>query len=225
MVKFSINIEGLDCLCSFSADFSRVTYIIYPMAVLDDWIVTASEKFQTSIVVITGMDWDNDLTPWPAKGVPKGCPDFKGLASEFLKRLEAIVKRIETKARLSMERIERNLVGVSLSGLFTLWQWPQCPLFRNIASLSGSFWYDGFIDWFRLQDFSGKKGMAFFLLGEKESKSTVSAFKPVEANTEAIVSALRRDGIKVTFDIVPGNHYQFPIDRLNRAMSALTKTS
>lgn len=225
MVKFSVNIEGLDCLCSSSATFSRVTYILYPMTVLDDWIVSASEEFKTSIVVITGMDWDDDMTPWPAKGVPKGCPDFKGLAPEFLKRLESIVGKVETKLGLTAKQFERNLVGVSLSGLFTLWQWPQCLLFHNIASLSGSFWYDGFIDWFRRQDFSGKKGMAFFLLGEKESKSTVGAFKPVEVNTETIVSALRSDGIKVIFDIVPGNHYQFPIDRLNRAMSALANKS
>lgn len=37
-----------------------------------------------------------------------------------------------------------EMAGVSLSGLFALWQWLMNDTFRNIISLSGSFWYAGF---------------------------------------------------------------------------------
>ncbi|MDE6638872.1 MAG: hypothetical protein K2K32_11640 [Muribaculaceae bacterium] len=36
-----------------------------------------------------------------------------------------------------------------MSGLFALWQWMVCDTFRNIASLSGSFWYEGFMEWMK----------------------------------------------------------------------------
>lgn len=199
----------------------RITYILYPMDMLDTWIEAASQKYRTSIAVITGMDWDDDLTPWPAIGVPKGCPDFKGLAGEFLPRLAKLVKDAENRLGLSDAALERTLVGVSLSGLFTLWQWAQCDLFKNIASLSGSFWYDGFIGWFDRQDYSKKSGEAFFLLGEKEPASKVKAFDTVGINTGKIVERLKADGVKTAFEMVPGNHYQQPIERLNRAMAWL----
>lgn len=56
----------------------RVCYVLYPLDILSEWIEKAARNFDVSIVVVTGMDWDNDLTPWPAKGEPQGCPDFKG---------------------------------------------------------------------------------------------------------------------------------------------------
>lgn len=59
-----------------SAD--RICYVLYPLDSLEEWIEEAAQKFGVSIAVITGMDWNNDLTPWPATGVPPGSPDFKG---------------------------------------------------------------------------------------------------------------------------------------------------
>ncbi|MCM1077382.1 MAG: hypothetical protein NC411_08500 [Bacteroides sp.] len=213
--------NGMNCLYSLCADSPRVVYQLYPMDILQQWIDAASRRYSTSIIVITGMDWNNDLTPWPAKGVPKGCPDFEGKAPQFLMRLEHVVKEIESHIGLTAVE-ERTLAGVSLSGLFTLWQWAQCELFHNILSLSGSFWYDGFIDWFKSRSFKGKNGFAYFLLGDKEAKSTVRAFDSVAVNTETIVRLLKEQGVRVEYDTVPGNHYQYPIPRLDRAMSALT---
>ncbi|MCM1483314.1 MAG: hypothetical protein NC043_03190 [Muribaculaceae bacterium] len=224
MQKQEFDINGLKCLCCKAKECDRITYILYPMDILGHWIGPATQYFGTSIVVITGMDWDNALTPWPAKGVPKGCPDFKGHAAEFLKFLGEVVRDIEGKLGLADMHMQRSLVGVSLSGLFTLWQWPQSNLFRNIASLSGSLWYEGFMDWFQEQSFDGKSGMAYFLLGDKESTTSVKAFKSVGCNTEKIVSALKSDGITTIYETVPGNHYEQPIERLNRAMSSLHKS-
>ena len=65
----------------------RVCYVLYPLDILSEWIEKAARNFDVSIVVVTGMDWDNDLIPWPAKGEPQGCPDFKGNAPKFLSML------------------------------------------------------------------------------------------------------------------------------------------
>ncbi len=186
-----------------------------------DWIEPASERYGVTIVAVTGMDWQNVFSPWPAKGVPAGTDDFKGEASEFLKLLQQeLIPAAETALGFGPD-IERTLVGVSMSGLFTLWQWMICATFQNIASLSGSFWYEGFIDWMRSRSIPPKSGAAFFLLGDKESKSKIKEFDAVGPNTREIISLLRGAGIHAEFESVPGNHYADPIPRLDKAFSAL----
>jgi len=191
------------------------------MDILSGWIGNASVRYRRSIVIITGMDWDDDLTPWPAKGVPSGSPDFKGEGREFLEKLQSVVIPMLEKRLGLAPNVCRNLVGVSLSGLFTLWQWMLTDTFRSIASLSGSFWYEGFMDWMRKQTIPHKAGSAYFLLGDREAYSPVKAFDSVAVNTQAIVSLLKSSGIPVTFESVPGDHYADPIPRLEKAFSHL----
>ncbi len=198
----------------------RIAYILYPLDVLSDWIDTAAEKYNVSIVVITGMDWDDDLTPWAAPGVPKGSPDFKGLAAQFLNTLQhTVIPEIEEQ--LQVQPSQRDLIGVSLSGLFTLWEWVERDTFLNIASLSGSFWYKDFTEWFGKNMPSDKQGKAYFLLGELEHKSVVPQFRCVNDATAMIVDDLESWGVKVKFDMVPGNHYQFGLQRLDKAFNNL----
>ena len=212
----------LNCLCCRNEASEDVAYVLYPMDFLGSWIEKASELYGTSIVVITGMDWDNDLTPWPAVGVPKGSLDFKGLASDFLHELTSdVIPSIERELGLTDGLKSRTLVGVSLSGLFTLWQWAQTDFFRNIATLSGSFWYDGFVQWIVGRQFAGKSGKCYMLLGEDEPHSANRTFSKVGACTEEIVAYLRRQGIDVDYDTVPGNHYQYPIERLDKAFTSI----
>ncbi|MDE6510800.1 MAG: hypothetical protein K2L00_01715 [Muribaculaceae bacterium] len=191
------------------------------MDMLADWLGPAAERYGVTIVVITGMDWQNVFSPWPAPGVPKGDPDFKGESPEFLKLLQTkVIPQIEKALQMDADA-ERSLIGVSMSGLFALWQWMMCDTFRSIASLSGSFWYEGFIDWMERIDIPHKSGMGFFLLGNQESKSNVKAFNSVGINTETIIELLKAKGIKVEFESVPGNHFSDPIPRLEKAFSAL----
>lgn len=221
------DIDGLHCLCcSGEGNEGRIAYILYPAdGMLDNWIQQAAEKYRVDIVVITDMDWQNVFSPWPSEGVPAGSPDFKGQSPKFLATLrEKIIPVIETAIGIG-DASERTLVGVSMSGLFALWQWMECDTFRNIASLSGSFWYKGFMDWLSAATIPDKSGTAFFLLGSQESKSPVRAFNTVGANTAAIVATLEKSGIKVIFKSVPGNHYSNPIPRLNAAFSTLYPTT
>lgn len=66
----------------------RICYVLYPFEGLGEWIEEAAQRFGVTIAVITGMDWDDDLTPWPAAGEPPGSPDFRGLAPAFLAKLK-----------------------------------------------------------------------------------------------------------------------------------------
>lgn len=199
----------------------RICYLLYPFATLHDWLAAEAPKFGVAVAVITRMDWDDDLTPWPAKGQPPGCPDFQGRAAGFLAKLQTDVLPAVEKRLGIAPGAERTLAGVSLSGLFTLWQWMLCDSFANIISLSGSFWYEGFAAWIESRPVPKKTGRAYFLLGNQEAHTKVKAFQPVQTDTEAIVASLRRQGIAVDFELVPGNHYQYGEQRLTRAFTRM----
>lgn len=196
-----------------------ICYVLYPFDCLGEWIEQAAQKYGVSVAVVTGMDWNDDLTPWPAPGEPPDSPAFKGYGPRFLRTLITEVLP-ETERRLGLSgAVERTLTGVSLSGLFTLWQWMGHDTFRNIISLSGSFWYAGMVGWIKSQPVPQKAGKAYFLLGNQEARTKVKAFQPVQTDTEEIVAHLRTGGINDFFELTPGNHYQYGLQRLDRAFA------
>lgn len=59
----NINSENLHCtFCKYPAT-GKVTYILYPIAMAPERVEAISKRYATSVVVISGMDWDNDMTP------------------------------------------------------------------------------------------------------------------------------------------------------------------
>ena len=219
------NIEGYECHCAVSDGSATVAYLIYPALVPfeDSWLLRMSAELRVTLVAVyvPADDWNDALTPWPEPGEAKGFPPFAGKAREFLQLLQSRILPEVEKAN-NLHNIEgRDLLGVSLGGLFTLWQWMVCDTFRNIACLSGSFWYDGFINWFSQQSLPSKTGKAYFLLGVDEPKAHIKAYQSVGVNTEKIVERLKGDGIDVEFQWVPGNHFSRPVHRAQRALEAL----
>lgn len=221
----NIDIAGFPCCISIVEDAIANAFLIYPELVpfSSEWIerMATLHKVNMMVVYIPADKWNDTLTPWPEPGEAKGFPPFAGKAPQFLKILqEDIVPELEQKNG-KPNILPRDLIGVSLSGLFTLWQWMLCATFRNIACLSGSFWYDGFLKWFESQSIPSKTGKAFFLLGVDEPKAHVKAYQSVGVNTEAIVERLKTAGIPVTFDWVPGNHFSRPVHRAEKALESL----
>ncbi|MCH5239968.1 MAG: hypothetical protein J1F38_07075 [Muribaculaceae bacterium] len=222
-----INVKGYLCHLAQFPGADTITYMLYPaLAQLEDkWVekMALEHKINLVMVYVPAADWNNALTPWPEPPEAKGFDPFGGKAPEFLDFLQTeIIPSIESKIKISF----RDLVGVSLGGLFTLWQWMICNSFRNIASLSGSFWYEGFVEWFdgKLAPFSAmkqSKGMAYFLLGEEEPKAHIQAYQSVGDNTLHIVEKLKQSGINVTFEWVPGNHFSRPVHRAEKALEKL----
>ena len=146
MIKRIVNIENLQCKC-FDIGSSRVVYMLIPIGLDANEMENIAQQHQANLVIISGMDWNNDLTPWIAQGVKPQEAMFGGNAKQFLALLlNMVVPTIE--AQLSASIVNRTLLGTSLSGLFVLWAWSQCNVFTSIGSLSGSFWYDGFAEWF-----------------------------------------------------------------------------
>lgn len=224
MIK-EITSGGLNCVIAPYPDSPKLVYMIYPEIVpfKHEWLREMSDKYKVPIIVIyiPAEGWNDMLTPWAEPGETPDSPPFAGHAAQTLKIIQDQVIPTAEKA-IGIENVsERNLIGVSLSGLFTLWQWILCDTFNSIASLSGSFWYPDFIQWFEKQKFSQKTGKAYFLLGEKEPKAWIKAYRSVGINTESIAKELKSYGIDVTFQWVPGDHFADPTGRAEDALKFL----
>lgn len=220
------HIDGYDCLCvpatkALSAGAVPVCYLISPVAV--DPAVAGTWARHRDIVIVSGTDWNNDMTPWPEPGIVHGKDDFVGNADRFLDIFrERIIPECEHDLNVGKDCV-RSLAGLSLSGLFALYAWLSCEDFTNIGSISGSFWYEGFTDWFESRRPVRKTGCAYFSLGEKEGKGGNPRFSGVREKTESIIAGLRKDGVRTMFETTQGSHFTPFIPRMDLLLEGLAK--
>ena len=195
---------------------NRVCYIILPERLKEserEWLDRMAEEHSASMVVISGLDWERELTPWKAPGLKAG--EFAGRAQSFLDILKGdIMVNVESSLRIS--RPKRFIAGVSLSGLFALWASCRTHLFEGVASVSGSFWYDKFTEWFSTQEYSSSR--YYLSLGEKEKDGKNLRLAAVEEETAKIISTLQANEKEVIFEYNEGNHFGPLIERIEKAI-------
>ena len=175
-----------------------------------------AEKEQVSsfvcITAISGINWNDDLTPWKAPGLHGA--EFGGKADEFLSRLTGeIIPSIKRERHLAEKPY---IAGYSLAGLFALYAVTKSDAFRGAASVSGSLWYDGFIDYLQSADIHAES--VYFSLGDKESHSRSERLAAVEAATEKACQITRSRGIRTTFVMNRGGHF---VDSEKRCADAI----
>lgn len=188
---------------------------------LRDGLKELSENFGVSIVVIEDVSWNDDLTPWPAEGVFKKAKPFGGKAAAFLNRLTLEIIP-EAERDLGVKDAERTILGVSLSGLFAVWSAFNSDAFTNIISISGSLWYDGFVEWMNGQTLSPQLKKVCVLLGEKEKNSKEKRMATVEERTLAAANVLKtKSQAAVLFELVEGTHFSPIMPRMERAFEVV----
>ncbi len=202
----------------------KICYMILPDGIrkdLHEGLIGLAEKHDVSIVVIEDVSWNDDLTPWPAKGVFKKAKPFGGKAATFLTKLTNEIIP-ETERSMGIENAERTLLGVSLSGLFAAWSAFNTDAFTNIISISGSLWYNGFVEWMKEQTPSPQLDKVCMLLGEKEKNAKEKRMATVEEQTHAAVNILKeKTNASVTFELVEGTHFSPIMPRLERAFEVI----
>ena len=145
-MRRTIQINNLTCEY-FYADSQQVAYILTPMSLNDKDVEALTAKYNINLIVISGMDWNDDMTPWSAPGITRGEKDFGNNAEAFLATLTNKIIP-EAEANFALNPTARILAGISLSGMFALWAWFKSDVFSTIISISGSLWYPDFADWF-----------------------------------------------------------------------------
>ena len=177
-----------------------------------------------AFAAISGVDWNRELSPWPAPGVFRGAGDFVGEGPAFLGTLAGrIVPPVE--AQLGFVPDSRTIAGYSLAGLFALWSVVQTNVFDRAASVSGSLWFDGFINCMRSSAPPNGLRQISLSLGDREKNARNQRMAAVEDCTRQAVELLREWNIPVIFEMNPGGHFQNIPGRIARGISQLMESA
>ncbi|MCG5031488.1 hypothetical protein MAF45_08545 [Mesosutterella sp. OilRF-GAM-744-9] len=169
------------------------------------------------LAVLTDLDWNRDLSPWPEE-LPDFGGGFGGGAGNYLVRLQdEVLPSLE--AALSRPVSGRILAGYSMAGLFALWAATCGAPFSRFVSCSGSLWYPGFAERFASAAPDPAPEAVYLSLGLREPRARSPLMARVGAATEAVYESLRRRGIRSTFEWNPGGHFTDPCGRLARGIA------
>ena len=175
---------------------------------------------RSNVVSIPVASWDDSLTPWPAEGVYREEPDFGGGAGSALSELlDNAIPTIEQANDLTPT--QRAICGYSLGGLFSLYAFTHAHAFDACGCLSGSVWYEGWVDHLRSLDLDLTGKFAFLSLGTKERRAARPILRTVADNMEACAGILRQCGCEVRYEQGPGNHLQHIPERVAAGITAL----
>ena len=205
-------------IASYTSD--RICYVILQEKLKESehrWLEEIAERHLATFVVISGVNWEEDLTPWKAPGLKGG--EFTGKANYFLEMLKGDLF-FNLEISLKIRKPRRSLVGVSLSGLFAVWSTGCMPLFEAVGSVSGSLWYDGFLEWMKSQEMFHCERY-YFSLGNKEKEGKNKRLASVEEATLEAVDLLKSVGKEVTFEYNEGNHFGPLIERIEKAIKGI----
>lgn len=174
---------------------------------------------RVTLAAIEGADWNDDLTPWPAEAVFQGQPGFGGGAGAHLKRLTG---EVMPKVEAALRPGARMIAGYSLAGMFALYAALETAAFDAAASVSGSLWYPGFVEY--VERMKAVPGCVYLSVGERERLGRNPAFHSIEDRTRQVESILRGRDARTIFERNPGGHFQDPMGRVERALRWLTET-
>lgn len=166
-----------------------------------------------SLAVINGVNWDDEMTPWPISPISENDTPCTGGADAYLPRLtEEIMPQIVSVLPSAPEYCA--LAGYSLAGLFAVYAAYKTDCFSRLASGSGSLWYPEFVQFATKNRISEEISVAHFSLGDEESHTGNPYLDSVEDNTSYIVSLFSGKGIRTALYMNRGNHYQNQAERM-----------
>lgn len=159
-----------------------------------------------TLVTVNVKSWNDDLSPWKADAVFKGGQPFGGRADDYLDSLtDAIIPGVESE--LMYSPTARFIAGYSLAGLFSLYSLYRTDIFDGAASVSGSLWYPGFLEYTHTHEMIRRPECVYFSLGDRESRTKNPVMSTVQEKTEELEAELKNQGISTVFELNPGNHF------------------
>lgn len=173
-----------------------------------------------TLIALSGLDWNRELSPWQAPALMPQEGDFGGGAAEFLRALTGeIMPKVMEKAGIAAQR--QILAGYSLAGLFALWALFQTDVFCAAASMSGSLWYPGFLEFVRTHETAGVPARVYLSVGDRECRTSHPLLSQVQANTEAVCAEFRARGIGAEFELNKGGHTKNAAGRTAKGIDRL----
>lgn len=183
-------------------------------------IAAAVQGLHAHVVDLKIADWNDALTPWTAPGLYRGDADFGGGAeSTRLLVRDALIPDLER--RFDGVPSARGICGYSLGGLFAAYSFAADRTFDAMASLSGSFWYPGWVGYLAGLSVDGAGRKAFLSLGTAEKRARPSVLHTVEDCTKRTKEILATAGVATTLIQGPGGHFDHVAQRVSEGLHAL----
>ncbi len=169
------------------------------------------------LAAVDDVDWECDLSPWPATRAFRGGTDFMGGADAYLAELtEQIVPAVE--GTIGFTPCCRGIAGYSMAGLFAVYALYRTDIFSRAASVSGSLWYDGFLDFMNENRPVRLPETVYFSLGDREEVTKNRRLATVQNCTAAAEKRMRDLGVKAVFEINEGNHFADVSERIAKGL-------
>lgn len=181
------------------------------------------ERPRPALAAVSGVDWNRELSPWRAPKAFRGGEEFGGGGPGFLPALTGRIVPL-AEARLGFRPQSRAIAGYSLAGLFALWSVFNTDAFDRAASVSGSLWFDGFLDYMEAGAPRGGLRHVYLSLGDREKNTRNPRMAVVEERTRRAGELLRAQGIPVTFEMNRGGHFENPPARIAQGIGALVRS-
>ena len=175
---------------------------------------------EASVLVVSGLVWGHDMTPWPCPPLLNNNTPCTGGAGEYLPvLLDKIVPA--AKECLEGEPAWLGLAGYSLAGLFAVWVAYNGDAFARIASVSGSLWFPDFLEYATMHEMKRVPERLYLSLGDAEARTRNATLRTVRERTEALVEHFGTLDIPTTYELNPGNHFKDGALRSAKGIAAL----
>lgn len=168
-------------------------------------------------VSITGLRWDEELSPWAHAPIVSKDDNFTGEADKYIRCLtEMIIPRVEKAVKAPIFRV---IAGYSMGGLCALYAPYITDHFSRVVSASGSVWYPGFVSFVQENDFLRKPDAIYLSLGDRESRTKNQFLSRTEDCSRELCSIYQRQDINSRFELNPGNHFKDAPYRLAKGIA------
>jgi predicted alpha/beta superfamily hydrolase len=172
-----------------------------------------------AVAAVTPPDWNGSLSPWHAPGCFKGGEDFAGGGAGFIRAMAEAIPGFEAEKGVAGRK--RGVCGYSLAGLCALYSLYLTDIFLGAASVSGSMWFDGWIEFMEKSAVSMAGRHVYLSVGDRERKARSQRLARVEECTRRAGEILASGGAQAYFELNPGNHFRDVDLRLARGMDWL----
>lgn len=171
-----------------------------------------------ALAVISGLDWNRELSPWECDGTVRDAEPFAGGADGYLDELLGEIQP-SVERLLPAAPAWRGIAGYSLAGLFALWSLWQTDTFARAASASGSLWFPGFSERAAHKPLAGTVEAVYLSLGKKETRTPNRMMRHVLEDTRRMKELLTELGVATAFELNPGNHFSQTDERMAKGIS------
>lgn len=228
----NLNIQDYECLLYLPPEYETscanypVVYIngeedvAKIMEAVEPYFEVKCEPFL--LISILSKDWKEDYSPWSASALAKKEAAFGGGATTYLDFLTTAVKPfIDENFRVKKDIENTILMGYSLGGLVALYALYKSNTFGKIGSLSGSLWFDGWVEFMEDNLPMNTEAKVYLSLGRGEERSKNQRLAKVGDCTKKATDILKQQ-LKVKENVIlqwnDGGHFTETLQRYEKAI-------